>query len=80
MFACCGSVARHKRNPQRVLRDVRDGLVSREVTREWYGVAITDDGREVIRQSRGACDQSGFRANSSDAPPSVTARQERFDH
>jgi N-methylhydantoinase B len=35
------------RDPARVLRDVRDGLVSVEAAREVYGVALATDGRSV---------------------------------
>ena len=35
------------REPERVLRDVRDGIVSREAARRLYGVALTADGRAV---------------------------------
>jgi len=35
------------RDPDRVLRDVRDGVVSREAAEREYGVAITPDGRGI---------------------------------
>ncbi|MBS0523852.1 MAG: hydantoinase B/oxoprolinase family protein [Proteobacteria bacterium] len=35
------------RDPRRVLRDVRDGIVSREAAEREYGVAITPDGKAV---------------------------------
>ena len=35
------------RNPAAVLRDVRDGLVSPEMARDTYGVALTADGKRV---------------------------------
>jgi N-methylhydantoinase B len=35
------------RDPARVLRDVRDGVVSREAAERDYGVAITADGRAL---------------------------------
>ena len=35
------------REPELVLRDVRDGLVSRPVARDIYGVVIADDGRSL---------------------------------
>ncbi len=36
-----------KRDPGRVLRDVRDGVVSREAAERTYGVVLSDDGRCV---------------------------------
>jgi len=35
------------RDPARVLRDVRDGVVSREAAEREYGVAVTSDGRAL---------------------------------
>jgi N-methylhydantoinase B len=35
------------RDPRRVLRDVRDGVVSREAARRLYGVVIDADGRSI---------------------------------
>jgi len=35
------------RDPNRVLRDVRDGIISRETAELEYGVAITPDGRGI---------------------------------
>jgi N-methylhydantoinase B len=35
------------REPDRVLRDVRDGVVSRDAAEREYGVAITPDGRAI---------------------------------
>ena len=49
-----------RRGPDRVLRDVRDGVVSREAAENVYGVVVGDDGRtvdtpatEMLRASRG---------------------------
>jgi N-methylhydantoinase A/oxoprolinase/acetone carboxylase beta subunit/N-methylhydantoinase B/oxoprolinase/acetone carboxylase alpha subunit len=50
------------RDPARVLRDVRDGKVSREAARVVYAVALTADGRAV--------DEEGTRALR-DPPPSL---------
>jgi len=36
-----------RRHPERVLRDVRDGLVSVGAARDVYGVALSADGRSV---------------------------------
>ncbi|MDA0998480.1 MAG: hydantoinase B/oxoprolinase family protein, partial [Proteobacteria bacterium] len=36
-----------RRDPARVLRDRRDGLISDETVREVYGVALSADGRSV---------------------------------
>jgi N-methylhydantoinase B len=35
------------RDPARVLRDVRDGIVSRDAAERAYGVALTADGRGI---------------------------------
>jgi N-methylhydantoinase B len=35
------------RDPMAVLRDVRDGTVSRHAARDIYGVVIADDGRSL---------------------------------
>lgn len=37
----------HHREPMRVLRDARDGILSREAAESIYGVAIKADGREI---------------------------------
>ena len=39
------------RPPEAVLRDVRDGVVSREAAERDYGVALTDDGRAVNEEA-----------------------------
>jgi len=36
-----------RRDPERVLRDVRDGIVSREMAQQVYGVLLSGDGRSV---------------------------------
>ena len=42
-----GYGAPHTRDPARVLRDVRDGVVSAAAAEREYGVAITADGRNI---------------------------------
>jgi N-methylhydantoinase B len=41
----------YAREPGQVLTDVRNGIVSVEAARETYGVALTDDLREVDEQA-----------------------------
>ena len=41
-----------RRDPDRVLRDVRDGVVSRDKAAEIYGVVVSADGRSVEKPAR----------------------------
>ncbi|MBB3918601.1 hydantoinase B/oxoprolinase family protein [Rhizobium fabae] len=38
----------HRRAPESVLRDVRDGVVSRQAARDLYGVEISADGKSIL--------------------------------
>jgi N-methylhydantoinase B len=48
-----------ERDPDRVLNDVEDGIVSREEAREIYGVVIGDDDEGVVNFAA----TEGFRAD-----------------